>query len=96
MRALDVGLLPALVTAAKQEYEFPPNYCVIYAITRSQVDSHLEQTAPKRLTVAEVPCGQAINAYGDLRLSACIRKLRKPVIENVSAGCSDVVPNLDH
>jgi hypothetical protein len=45
-----------------------------------------------------IPCpgGQPVDSDYNLRLCASIRQLRQPIVEQISSGAADEVPNLYH
>jgi hypothetical protein len=86
----------SFVAAAQKQYANPAHDRVINPITRSPIDPQFAQTLAQRFAVAKISSGKPVDAGRNLRLRASICQLRKPIIEDIFPGATDIVANLDH
>ena len=90
-RTLDVGRLPALVAAAKQQHTNLADYREVNAVARSLIDPQFRDALAQPFAVAEVARSHSVNSHGNLRRCPFIAKAGQPFAEHVRAVGSDIM-----
>ena len=92
----NVGRLFSFVAAAYEQDAPLTDHCVIDPVARPPIDPQFAHALPQGLAVAKVTYGNAVNSAGNSRLCVRVRQVRQPIVEDISSGAVDVMPNLNH